>query len=627
MKRFMLIFSFLLFWMVSPVKSQEEFLTSVDAQYNVDESGKTIVSHTITLTNEFSSIHAASYIFSIYGSDINSAQAVQGDKQLPIEVEKEADITKIKVQFTDAVVGKGKSRTFVISYVDSGIVYKNGQVWEIRIPRVQNIKQYESYVLQLSVPKQFGNPAFVSGQPARVDTENTIAYTYSQEQLIEGSVLAAFGDFQVFSFELSYHLKNPYTSKGVTQIALPPDTAYQRVYFESINPLPTKIDLDQDGNWLATFELNPKERVSVVAKGNVQVFVSPQDFYPKNLYPSKEQLYGLYLKRDRYWESDDQDIHELAQKLKTPQAIYDYTVSTLNYDYSRIREDVKRLGAKYSLQNPNSALCMEFTDLFISLSRAAGIPSREINGYAYSENPSAKPLSLIADVLHSWPEFWDEANGVWKPVDPTWEKTTGGVDYFSNFDLSHIVFAIHGISSTAPLPAGSYKLADNLQKDVYVSYGNLPLERTKNLNIQVHLNKKVNPFSKLSGKLIFKNKGLTALYDVVPDVIASNGVIKLESLFIPFIAPYSSASIPFAWDTGLLLMHPAKEPSINVFAQNSTIKYTLSRENLYWETAGIFSLLLILTVLFLSLLIMRKRIVLGVLYAINRISKYKNLQK
>ena len=35
-------------------------------------------------------------------------------------------------------------------------------------------------------------------------------------------------------------------------------------------------------------------------------------------------------------------------------------------------------------------------------------------------------------------------------VDPTWENTSGGVDYFNKFDLNHFVLAKKGFSSTGP---------------------------------------------------------------------------------------------------------------------------------------------------------------------------------
>ncbi|PIP14879.1 hypothetical protein COX47_02840, partial [Candidatus Roizmanbacteria bacterium CG23_combo_of_CG06-09_8_20_14_all_35_49] len=63
--------------------------------------------------------------------------------------------------------------------------------------------------------------------------------------------------------------------------------------------------------------------------------------------------------------------------------------------------------------------------------------------------------------LHAWPEYYDSKSELWKPIDPTWENTSG-IDYLSSFDLNHIVFVIHGKKPDYPLPAGMYKI-DNSQ--------------------------------------------------------------------------------------------------------------------------------------------------------------------
>ena len=112
------------------------------------------------------------------------------------------------------------------------------------------------------------------------------------------------------------------------------------------------------------------------------------------------------------------------------------------------------MGALSALNNPTSAVCLEFTDLFVALSRAAGIPAREIDGYAYTNNAHDRPLSLTEDVLHAWPEYYDFDKKAWIMVDPTWGNTTGGIDYFNALDFDHIAFVIKGENSGYPIPAG-----------------------------------------------------------------------------------------------------------------------------------------------------------------------------
>src|SRR5690606_27458932 len=129
-----------------------------------------------------------------------------------------------------------------------------------------------------------------------------------------------------------------------------------------------------------------------------------------------------------FWPVNDPKIREIAQNLHSPKEVYDYVVNTFTYNYDRVGTTNQRLGALEALNAPDNALCQEFTDTFITLARAAGIPAREINGYAYTQNTTLRPLSLVPETLHAWPEYYDYESKQWIPVDPTWEHTTGGSD-------------------------------------------------------------------------------------------------------------------------------------------------------------------------------------------------------
>jgi len=116
---------------------------------------------------------------------------------------------------------------------------------------------------------------------------------------------------------------------------------------------------------------------------------------------------------------------------------------------------------------------MEFTDMFIAIARAAGIPTREVQGYAYTQNERLRPLSLTlesGDILHAWPEYWDNERG-WIQVDPTWGSTSGGLDFFNKLDFNHITFVQRGLSPISPYPAGSFKSNGNQnKKDIDINF-------------------------------------------------------------------------------------------------------------------------------------------------------------
>lgn len=525
------------------ILAANEFSVDANVTYDVQETGKTIVTHLVTLENNFSNLYATSYTLSLENIDVANVKAFSDiGVTFPVDVAKDGKITNIKVSFPDSSVGKGTQRHFSITYENSSFAVRTGEVWEISIPRLGDQTNFRSYLLTLEIPKSFGLEAYISPTPATSTiNDKGYVYTFNKANLLETGVSAGYGQFQVFSFNLSYRLNNgqpagnPLTPSSSTEIAIPPDTAFQKVYIEKINPKPINVRVDEDGNWLASYNLKPQEKIDVVVSGHVQIFASFRSF-PK---ASNEEI-NNDLKETEYWQVNNPKIRELATELKTPKAIYDYVSQNLHYDSARVQPNVQRMGALAALENPNQAICMEFTDSFIALARAAGIPAREINGYAYTENPDLQPLGLVADVLHAWPEYYDKAKGVWIPVDPTWGSTTGGVDFFNKLDLRHFAFVIHGRSSTTPLPPGSYKFISNPQKSVFVSFGQLPKARISNPEVSIKAVRALPFFSSIYSVDIF-NPGPVALYSVYPTIFYDS-VEKTKEL-IGVLPPFSKDQI------------------------------------------------------------------------------------
>lgn len=545
---FVILFSFFIFFFTfntSYVKAEGEFTTDYVVTYTVKDTGITTVTNKITLTNVFSNLYATSY--TIILDSITPSNIKAYDENGPLEViqNKDEKTTNIEIKFKSPVVGKDKSRTFYVSFDESSFAIRTGEVWEVSIPRLSENANFSSYYINLEIPKELGEEAYISPNPRNRSEDNGfLKYEFSKVDVEKTGIVAGFGQFQVFNFTLNYHLENPLSREAVTEITLPPDTAFQKVYYENINPRPTSMEVDSDGNWIAKYTLKSRERVDVVANGYVQIFASIRPF-PR---PNQEVL-NQNLVESQYWEVNNPKITEISKNLKTPRDIYNYVSQNLKYDISRVRPNVERLGAVGALENTTSAICMEFTDLFIALARSAGIPAREINGFAYTENPDIQPLSLVNDVLHAWPEYYDFERGAWIPVDPTWGSTTGGVDYFSKLDLRHFAFVIHGKDSTKPYPAGSYKLGSNPQKDVFVSFGTLPKER----NISLSINAKIDVWIPLvSNRLEIEvvNPGPSANYNINPIVLFDGKSVEgIES--IPTLLPFQSyktyIDIPFSF--------------------------------------------------------------------------------
>lgn len=601
MKKFLasLFFFPALFWFFpGRALAQTQFSVDADVTYDVQDSGKTLVTHNITLKNLFSTLYATSYTLYLENIDVQDVRAYDSSgKAQATDVQKDGDKTSIKVTFKDAVVGRDSIRHFSVTYVNGSFATHTGEVWEISIPKLADNSSFGNYKVTLKIPALMGTEAYISPVPeSKNEAGSQKIYTFDKNAVSQTGITAGFGAFQVFNFTLSYHLENPLPKNSEIEIALPPDTAFQTMYYQKINPVPTDVRVDPDGNWLALYKLNPRQRIDITATGSVQILAGPKQFPSPN-----QDVLNDNLKPTSYWQSDDQKIKMLAAELKTPEAIYNYVSKNLHYDYNRVQPNVQRLGAIGALDSPNSAICMEFTDLFIAIARAAGIPAREINGFAYTENPQLQPLSLVADVLHAWPEYYDKKKGVWIPIDPTWASTSGGIDYFNKLDLRHFTFVVHGEDSAKPYAPGSYKLGPNPQKDVYVAFGQLPDNRLSTPEITGELTANIPLInSKVTAKIY--NPGPSALYNIYPVVYFDGNENRRD--YIQILPPYASNLVSLTIPFGIL---GAKTPdTIKITVLSSTATINTNKSRVIVESL-VFLLFLLLSVL-IALLIRLKKI-------------------
>jgi len=435
----------------------KNFKTSYDVTYQINDTGITHVTFKTTLTNTSSQFYASSYKIKVGFLKITNVSASDQNGKINPTVIKTPDGETIAITFNKKVVGIKKTLPFTVSFDTKEVAQKQGHIWEVNIPGIANQKDFDEFTAHVLPPKSFDAPTYV-----KPNSGNGTDFT--KDQLGKSGISMAFGNKQYYAFSLSYHLENTHLFPTTEQITLPPTTNYQHVVIDDINPKPQNVVQDADGNWIASYALTPSKKVSVVVKGRASV-----SLYPEKISLSSDEK-KLYTQQQPYWESNEK-LQALAKKLKTPEHIYAYVVNTLHYDFSRVTANSPRLGAAGVLQNPTSAVCLEFTDLFVALSRAANIPAREVDGFAYTQNSRQRPISLLKDILHAWPQYYDKEKQTWIMVDPTWGNTTGGTDYFNIMDFDHVAFVIKGQRSDYPIPPGGYKTKGfENAKDVSVSF-------------------------------------------------------------------------------------------------------------------------------------------------------------
>lgn len=524
---------------VQPVAADENFDIALTSSYTVQNSGMTVIEQQFTLTNKTPTLYASQYAIELGSSKVLNVKVFDKNGPIPANVVNTDKKTTIGIEFESFSVGEGKKRQFTVQFESPDIAVISGNVVEVYVPRFSDLAHYDSYRVEIRVPERFGKPARVN-PPADLTAVQNGNTVLEFNKLGDRGVTALFGEKQIYDFTLRYHLENPTTSIGLAQIALPPDTSYQKVQYLNLDPRPREMKRDDDGNWIATYEVAAGRETEVLLNGKATLYLTPQEGVPETA-PTKEHTAS-----QKSWDLGDSRIQDLAQKYADPRSIYDFVVSALTYNFEKINGPVTRLGASQALSQPLQAACQEFTDLFVAIARAADIPARRITGYAYSENSRLRPLSLVDDILHAWPEYYDKEAQRWVAIDPTWGNTTGGLDYFSQLDFNHITFAINGVSDTLPYPAGSYKRTAEKTKDVEVSFGRE--EATPGLSVKYSFSKKpfwMAPFKNEYTVTITNDTGV-AWYNLPLQATVDESGLQVAQLptTIPVLLPYQQIQLP-----------------------------------------------------------------------------------
>lgn len=545
--------------------ASSNFSTDYLVVYSIAENGITRAALSVILTNISSDYYASSYKIHIGFDNINNVSASDPSGTINPIVEKTSDGYEITLEFNKKAVGMGSKLNFNLSFDTPDVAKRLGKIWEINIPGITNPEEFDKFSVEIKVPSSFGAPAYMKP----FQDSNTLVF--DKQQLGKSGISISFGNKQIYTFHLIYHIKNDNLYPIETDIAIPPTTNYQNIFIQNINPRPENVVLDKDNNWMARFKLHASEKMDITVNGKAEIFLSPK---PEEI--STQDL-TRNLQEKPYWQTKSGEIKRLASELKTPEAIYNYVVDTLKYDFTRVTDDKSRLGALKVLQNPNSAVCLEYMDLFIAIARAAGIPAREVDGFAYTQNSKQRPLSLVKDILHAWPEYYDSQKRTWVMVDPTWGSATGGVDYFSILDFDHIAFVIKGADSSYPIPAGGYKfITEKNKKDISVDFSqDIPEEETA-FSIVSSMPEYIMSSFPIAGKILIKNNSQNIIYPQILSVTSTDLSPQAQAVSTSPIPPFGNSEIKISFDAEPFLTNRVKSFKIRMNNQEITQRIDIS---------------------------------------------------
>ncbi len=502
----------------------------------------------------------------------------------------------VSMKFNNPKPGLNEVNSLYINFLQKNVFRAKGTIWEILIPTMQTENMTLRSVVVNLPPDKHSKLSIAKPLPDNVTLDKI-----TWNNVTTDSIYAVFGDVQNYSLNLKYHLENPNVYRVYTDIALPPDTLYQQVIYDSLLPKPDSLFSDSDGNALARYNLNPQEKKDIMFKGYVKIYASPRSDYV--------DFTTTQFNKEKYTLFDAQPLWTLKSKPVTSdniKTIYDFVTSTLTYNYNRIIKGNSRMGAAQALQFPDQAVCTEYSDVFIAIARQNGFFTREIQGFGFASDQDLRPIQDNSDILHSWVEYYDTVKNRWIPIDPTWADTSH-IDYFSSFDFNHIAFAIHGKKADYPYPAGSYK-SDPNDKDVYVE----PVTETP--QIQNKLASEIDKLplpSNTSGSFTLKftvtNGGNASIWNKKISVVMEGASVEGDTQPIDHLLPGETKSYSTSFKPDNSLFYQSTQ--VEIKSGDETIgKQTITVPTFvtFFSKFGLPIVLLLLGALIFSIVITKK---------------------
>jgi hypothetical protein len=418
------------------------------------------------------------------------------DNEDEIRLEKEDNAVQVIITIKEDL-NFGDLYNISFTYSLPNYFFKSGEVYDIYLPFFPNITKpsfQTNYTYSVSIVKELGEINFTS-KPFVVDDSyypNSLFLKPNFEINSPQIVHIRLGKKQFYKFSI----KQPYTKTSSNpyrfntySIVIPRNITSgnisQTVYFNKLDLSINKAYLDSNDNLIAEFKV-PSNRngtieiegfVSIEKNKNIDSDWGTIEDIPQNILMNATQS-------AKYWESDHPEIVETSKNITTTTNIYETTKSIYNYviekiDYSLVKKYGinQRQGALATLRG-SSAVCMEYSDLFITLMRAQNIPARGAFGYGFD------PLSPEYTILHQWAEVYAPKKNTWIPIDTTWGENGNWEEYKNNLiggDLNHVYFYVATDSPEEPAPVW-VNFVGNLNEIPKAQYEILPVSTQSKKN-------------------------------------------------------------------------------------------------------------------------------------------------
>ena len=487
MPKLILSFTISLFFLslgalLSPVLAAD-FDVFVDRVFTVNDTTGIVVEETHRVRNNTSTFvipggNLEKFHVSIIGDNVDelntilaSAKAYFNGSEVTFTTELKDGYAEIHVRYPRDLRTQEQFE-FKVTYQNTGLIETKGALVDIYAPGFAKDIKFTDGSIQtiftntVRVAKSLPEVNFVAPtETGFTEDDNYATYVFSQESLIGTTLWIQLGKVQHYGFVITQVA--PATESKQTghfneyRVVLPRDIdeleMSQRVYFESFSPEPIQVLSDDDGNLIGYFKFPSHESGEIVVKGYASLSSTDVNLDQNNSgLLSDIVLDPIYTADAKYWEVNSSEIQTLANELKTDKTnvyelirdTYSHVVETIDYSQVKRFGINERQGALATLQG-GAAVCMEYSDLFLTLLRAEGIPARAVFGYGYDSK-----LEVTEQEPHQWVQIYIPGSQTWASADVTWGESgpalIGG-------DLNH--FYTHVSSADPNTPASVERIS------------------------------------------------------------------------------------------------------------------------------------------------------------------------
>lgn len=519
---FFIALGLLLIQIASQVSAtSHEFLSTIKAHYAIGQDGHTTVTYDITVKNNSSLSYPQEFQLIIDSPDVTQAVAHDSYGQITPTVIKNGESTTIGVKFHKPIVGLESSLPFTLRYQTNDIAKKSGNIWTITIPKIPNDPSIEEYSVTFDAPQNFGELAYIYPKPSD-------GRRFTHDQLVHQRVTAVYGSSKFYKLQIRYDLNNSSPAIASKSIRLPPDTAFQKISIETLEPLPHFVSQDAQGHWIGKYSLNPYQSLSINANLIAEITYHPRSTWE----PSPPDQLNVFEAQS------DNTLTAIAEDLGTPEAIYSYVTNMLSYNYLQNGATTNR-SALEILRDPHQSKTSDFVMVFTTLLQNAGIHTRKVFGLAISDSETLEPIDPMNKNLHVWAEYFDPQYGAWFPADPTWGNTGEGKSYIGELDFKHITLRLGEEVPTESEDITEISSLENISYEIPVE--NPEIEPGKLTGILKFPLLTVSGFGAY-GSLSLKNLTGLSLHSIRANVTTQNNtLVETEEE----LTPYSEKSIPF----------------------------------------------------------------------------------